>query len=108
MVVANWLYSNAVGGVKLQVREEDAENALGILADGPGEIEWEQEGEADEEDELAEEHEPEQCPRCASHRIHYEKYANRPFFLSWLLLGFPIPFLKKEWVCQNCGYGWKV
>jgi tetratricopeptide (TPR) repeat protein len=110
MVVANWLYSNAVGGVKLQVREEDVENAQRILADGPGEIDWE-EGEEGEEREIDEgdvENEPEQCPICDSHRIRYEKFAKRPLFLSWFLLGFPIPFLRGEWVCQDCEYSWKV
>ncbi len=109
--VANWLYSNAIGGVKLQVREEDVESAQATLADGPGEIDWEEEGEESEEREVNEEdeeNEPEQCPRCASYRIRYEKFAKRPFFLSWLLLGFPIPFLMRKWVCQNCGYNWKV
>lgn len=110
MVIANWLFSNAVGGVKLQVREEDVELAQQILADGPGEIEWEkgEEGEETEIDEEAGENDPERCPRCASHRIHYEKFAKHPVFLSWFLLGFPIPFLRREWVCQNCGYNWKV
>jgi len=32
MVAANWLYSNAIGGVKLLVREEDAERAAKILS----------------------------------------------------------------------------
>lgn len=108
--VANWLYSNAIGGVKLQVREEDVERAQLILADGPGEIDWEdgEEGEEREVDEEDGRDEPERCPRCASYQIHYEKFAKRPFFLSWLFLGFPIPFLKGEWACQNCGYSWKM
>jgi tetratricopeptide (TPR) repeat protein len=98
-VVANWLYSNAVGGVKLQVREEDVDAAQLILADGPGEIDWEGEGgEEDEEDD------PEHCPRCDSNAIRYEKFEKKGFFLSWLLLDF---FLKGEWVCQDCGYNWK-
>lgn len=32
IVTMNWLYSNAVGGVKLKVREEDAEKAKRILS----------------------------------------------------------------------------
>lgn len=110
-MVTNWLFSTALGGVRIQVREDDAERARGILADGPEEIEWE----ADEDEEVEVEvevddgeEEPERCPRCASTRIHYEKFAKRPLFLSWLLLGFPLPFLKGEWVCQNCGYSWKA
>lgn len=109
-MVNNWLFSIALGGVKLQVREEDVERAQMVLADGPGEIDWE-EGEEDQEREIYEavtEEEPERCPRCASHKIRYEKFEKGAMTLSWLLLGFPIPFLRKEWVCQNCGYYWKV
>jgi hypothetical protein len=31
LVTANWLYSGAVGGVKVKVREGDVERALDIL-----------------------------------------------------------------------------
>src|SRR5436309_3053264 len=31
LIAMDWLLSNAVGGVKVQVREEDAEKAVGVL-----------------------------------------------------------------------------
>jgi tetratricopeptide (TPR) repeat protein len=100
-VTINWLYSNAIGGVKLKVKEEDAEKALEILNRKAEPIEW---GEADFE---AEE-QREKCPQCGSYNICYEKYAIRLIFLTWLLLSFPVPFLRRKWKCQDCGHTWKM
>jgi Flp pilus assembly protein TadD len=103
MVAANWLYSNAVGGVKLQVREHEVEKALEILGMEP-------EGVEDTEDDLdeAEQDEYTRCPNCNSGSIRYEEYAKRGVFASHLLLGFPLPFLKRKWHCQECGHEWKA
>jgi tetratricopeptide (TPR) repeat protein len=96
-VTANWLYSNAIGGVRLQVKESDAERAKEILAREAEPIEW---------DELVDEDE-EACPQCGATEIKYERYSMRLVFLSWLLLTVPLPFFKKKWVCQACGCSWK-
>ncbi len=99
-VGANWLYSNAVGGVKLQVRDADVERAIEILGIEPPETEWDDiefaGGEQDAES---------TCPRCHSDNIRYERFAMRPLFASWLFLGVPLPFLK--WKCGDCGYEWR-
>lgn len=62
IIVLNWLYSNAVGGVKLMVRREDLEEAFEILSTSS------REATADEEvtDPLAPEPEqqPAVCPSC--------------------------------------------
>ncbi len=100
-VAANWLYSNAIGGVKLRVKAEDVERALEILTQEAEPLEWDEEelGEADEE---------ERCPECGSLNTCYERYAMRWIFLSWLILQFPLPFFKRTWQCQECGHTWKV
>ncbi|MBN1430275.1 MAG: DUF2007 domain-containing protein [Anaerolineae bacterium] len=105
-ITANWLMSIALGGVRLQVNGKDAENALDILDQAPEPIEWEEE-DADGEEESGDSNDPEKCPRCGSPDIRYEKYTKRLVFLSWLLLGFPIPFLRREWECKTCGLIWK-
>ncbi len=93
-VSANWLFSNAIGGVKLQVREEDAERAREILAQKPvPEDGSEKEGPV--------------CPKCGSSELGYEVFSRKFAFLSWLLTGIPLPFLKKRWACKKCGYSWK-
>ncbi|MBU0494185.1 MAG: hypothetical protein KKA73_24265 [Chloroflexi bacterium] len=101
-VGANWLYSNAVGGVKLQVRDTDLDRAIEILGIEPPEIEF------DDADWMDEEQDDEStCPSCQSDNIHYERFAMRPLFATWLLFGIPLPFLKRMWKCNDCGYEWR-
>lgn len=94
IVTMNWLYSAVVGGVKLQVQEGDVGRAVEILG-----IEA-RDTEDDDEEEL-------RCPDCNSLDIHCERYSTRGVFASWLLLGFPVPFLKRKWKCRGCGFEWK-
>ncbi|MCD6505074.1 DUF2007 domain-containing protein [Candidatus Poribacteria bacterium] len=102
IVTVNWLYSNAVGGVKLQVRESDLERASEILSMGPSDVEvsdWE---------ELDEGPMRPRCPRCNSANVHYERYSRRFMYLSWLFLGIPFLLLKRKWRCDECGYRWRM
>jgi len=101
MITTNWLYSTAIGGAKLQVREEDAERALEILNLKAEPAEW-------IEEEFGKAREDEKCPKCGSLNIHYERFAKRWLFLSWLILQFPLPFMKGKWECQDCGHAWRV
>lgn len=103
---ANWLYANALGGIQVVVREEDAPRARQILDEEPEMVASVEElptapGEDVVEAEVV------ICPRCGSTHVHYEKYNYRLFFLSMLILSLPLPFKKGEWVCEDCGYRWK-
>jgi len=101
VVGMNWLYSNAVGGVKVQVKEEDEHRALQILnrKAEPMELDTGASAEAAEE---------EKCPECGSSNIRYERFAMRWLFLSWFAVGFPLPFMKRKWRCRSCGLTWKA
>lgn len=99
-ITGNWLYSNAVGGVKLQVRESDMARAREILNQESVSAEMTDAELDDEEQQWV-------CPRCQSPRVHYEKYHIRLVFLSWLILHFPIPILKRKWRCTDCGHEWR-
>lgn len=114
-VSANWFYSNAIGGVKLQVREADLDCARDILISalearesGGSEVDWSEvnpdwtfdEGDHDHEDQYC-------CPNCDSTEVFYEKFSRPLVFLSILLLGIPLPFLSREWSCRSCGERWK-
>ena len=94
MVQANWLYSIAVGGVKLQVRESDIEKAREILDKIP-------EGISEEAEDSAEISDDERCPKCKSIDIHYEMFHIRRTFILWFLLSFfshlTLPFMKRKW-----------
>lgn len=85
----NWLWSNALGGVKVQVPESEVEEARRVLAtqsdDAP-------EGIA--------------CPHCGSADTHYF-LDKRASFLTWLVLGIPIFPALSRCTCGGCGFKWK-
>jgi predicted RNA-binding Zn-ribbon protein involved in translation (DUF1610 family) len=97
-------YSNAVGGVKLKVREEEAEQALAILheinSEEPEPNTFEAEGHVTSDNTVI-------CPNCGSEDAYVTRFSRKAFALSLLLLGFPLPFLKKTFHCPACGHEWK-
>ncbi len=100
-VGANWLYSNAVGGVKLQVSTSDVERATGILSREPV-FATPQVPESTEDD-----GDP-RCPNCNSTDVSYERFARRVVFVCWLFLGIPLLFLKRKWKGLKCTHQWKA
>lgn len=88
-VNANWLYSNLLGGVKLRVRPADFASARKIL-ELPSEPEYESE----------------RCPKCKSKGIFEQRHKRKAAFVSWLLLGFPLPYGRRK-VCGACAHEWK-
>jgi len=101
-VATYWLLSGADNGVKLKVKESDAERALEILGthEEVNMKETEQSNSASESD-------GPRCPKCDCDDIEYEKFSRKVFYLSILFLRFPLPFLKKDYRCSNCGHTWK-
>jgi len=111
IITLSRLFALAIGGVKIKVRENDAETAIQIIqkakdnnfepVDNDGEI----------------------CPECNSIDTRYKIFSLRAVFLSWFLvilflghlstasvgipLGFPLPFIKRCWRCNNCGHEFK-
>ncbi|PLX40935.1 MAG: phosphoenolpyruvate synthase [Deltaproteobacteria bacterium] len=83
-VYMNWLYSNAIGGVRLMVHEEDLAEAAELL------------GEAD----FARPH----CPKCGSADIEAKAPGGIFAFLSTILLGIPHFFISKKAHCKRCGH----
>ncbi len=96
-VGANWLYSNALGGVKLNVPEENAEEAKAILEENTESI-------ASEE---AEELLPDSaCPACGATEIETKNYT-RKFAALTLLISLPLFLFWKRYSCKSCGHRWK-
>lgn len=91
MVQTDWLYSNAIGGVRVQIEEEDADRAKEILQD-PG-IEGEPVGTP-------------ACPKCSSTDTAPDELPRRISFLSMLLAGIPFLMSKTRWKCTHCGHVW--
>lgn len=114
-ISANWFYSNAIGGVKLQVRAADAERARVIIErerqrhrSDADDVDWTAvdprwtfDGNHTDEGACT-------CPRCGSMEVFYEKFSRPLIFLSILLLGIPVPFLSRRWTCKGCGSTWKM
>ena len=91
----NWLYSNALGGVKVQVPESVACEAREILA-----LQTEQPA----PDKLSE---TDTCPQCGS-RSTEDFQDKRGSFFTWLLLGIPLLLPSEKKRCHNCGQSWKL
>lgn len=99
IVTMNWLYSVAVGGVKLLVREPDVASALILVRRRPeGIAHGVVTGQADDWP---------VCPRCRASNAYYERFWRLGVFASWLLFSVPFPFLKMKWVCASCGHQWR-
>jgi len=93
----DWLWSNAVGGIKLIVNSEDVEAANEILNQPiPNEIDF---------DDLAKYEQP-HCPRCQSLDINFEELYKLMAF-GTMFLNFPLPVHRKGWRCHSCGHSWE-
>jgi hypothetical protein len=98
LVRMDWLLSNAIGGIRLQVEQQDLESARAVLDEPiPPEL-------GDEV--LGESFIQPRCPRCCSLDIGFEKIDRFWTYGLWLLLSFPIPVPKGNWQCYTCGFEW--
>ncbi|MCP4547505.1 MAG: DUF2007 domain-containing protein [bacterium] len=97
LVNMNWLFSNAVGGVKLLVPESYAEEARAVLT-----------GEADIQTEApAELPDLNVCPECGGSNTIDTRRGRRWTFLTWLLAGVPLFYPPKGFRCRDCGSVWR-
>ncbi|WP_193074104.1 DUF2007 domain-containing protein [Pseudomonas sp. FME51] len=87
-----WLLSDALGGVRLQVPEAHVDAALAILAE-------------DREQDLIDEQgvDTTPCPRCGSEDTEYHQIGRRWAFLAFLGLDFPLFPVKDGVRCRQCG-----
>jgi len=89
----NWLYSNALGGVKVQVPESLALEAQELLSTG---------FETPPTYDLT----TATCPQCGSKNTG-DFLDKRRSFLTWMLLGFPLLLPSSKKRCGDCDYRWK-
>ena len=108
-VTMNWLYSNAIGGVGVQVKAADVERANEILqAVSNSDTVREESTPTDSEmDQGSDDTSEIRCPQCGSENVYYEKFSRRLVFASWILLTVPLPFFKKKWKCRECEHLFK-
>lgn len=98
IVGTDWLYSNAIGSVKVQVPASMAEQAVRIL-ESPPERSVSDDAPAPEPDPDAP-----HCPACGSDQLYRVRGWRRLFFGSILILGFPLPFSSTLFECDACGH----
>jgi hypothetical protein len=92
----DWLWSNAVGGLKIWVRQEDAESALELLNQGAtGDFAVEGVGE----------YKQVRCPNCQSLEVSFEGISKRAAYAG-ILIGVPATFELNRWTCSSCGHQW--
>ena len=104
ITTANPLYMNAVGGIDIQILEQDKEEAERVLLRNKYQVamaETEKETVEDDKTNVV------RCPKCGSDDVRKEDVSAMAFVFSILLLGIPIPFLKRKYHCFNCQNEWK-
>lgn len=86
IVSADWFYSRAVGGVKVQVPVEDLAAARRILAERVAPVETD---------------EPVRCPRCGSDEIETATFSSRLAWIFLVLNAIPVPW-GRAFLCLSC------
>ncbi len=91
LIQMNWMYSNAIGGVRVQIADEDADQAREILQEPP-----------------ATPHSAGMpaCPKCSSTDTAPDELPRRLSFLTLLLAGFPFMISTTRWRCSTCNQTW--
>ena len=87
IVGMNWTLSNAIGGVKLDVKLADVGRAKELL-DNATPVSLDDEGWG-------------ACPRCGSRKLELST-DRRITNLTWVLFGLPLLFPRKKFVCRSC------
>ncbi len=100
-------YSNAVGGVKLQVIESEYDQGIELLKQG---------GFIKSSEELAEENteiiivdriiKPKNCPYCQSSNIGKKTDPNILAVVLYFVLGVLFPIFRSAYTCYDCGKIW--
>ena len=98
IVRMDWFWANAVGGVKLQVSTEDAEEALDILAEEIPES-------LPAEERIA--YRQPKCPKCGSLDVRYDSPLQGVRLAVLAFFSLPTPAGKKRWMCEGCGAQWQ-
>jgi Putative prokaryotic signal transducing protein len=96
LVRLDWFYSNLVGGIKLMVREQDAETARSVLERNiPEKLEVTGVGEYAQPP----------CPKCGSLDVSFDEM-NKQIAYTGFFLGVPIHVNHKGGKCQACSHEW--
>jgi hypothetical protein len=93
----DWLWSNALGGMRLFVKDSDASAAEELLNQSFQDS-FEVEGQ--------EPFTQPRCPVCQSFEVSYKGLHRRIAYAS-IILHVPIPLARLGWRCSSCGHMWE-
>ncbi|MCW7552334.1 DUF2007 domain-containing protein [Endozoicomonas gorgoniicola] len=88
LITMNWLYSNAIGGVRLLVPEVCADSAKELLA---------------LESAVEDGEEYYRCQQCGSCDTEIQLSGKRRAFLVFMLIQFPLFPVREFYYCRTCG-----
>jgi hypothetical protein len=92
----DWLWSNAIGGVKILVEPEHFSEAAKLLNEPiPEGLDFHE----------SETYTQPRCPKCQSLDISFEELY-KPLAFSSLFVSFPLPVQREGWICNDCGHVW--
>lgn len=105
--VDNFL-SNAIGGIKLQVPEEEAQRTLTLLQEA-GYINTPQQHKKEKTETILIKSKSEmtQCPYCQSDNISEDKTPHWLITILWCFFSILFPIYKKHYHCFDCNKDWK-
>jgi len=89
-------YMAVAGGVRLQVHRADAAQAEDILSE---------QASSDDDDDDIEDGPP--CPSCGK-RYASQGLTGWQSLFAVILLGIPLLFLNKRWICGKCRHSWRA
>ncbi|MBN2293261.1 MAG: hypothetical protein JXM70_12595 [Pirellulales bacterium] len=98
LVGMNWFYANAVRGIKVQVKPDDANRAIAVLSKIQSQSLPCSPPNVDTSYGVI------KCPKCGSKDFVRGTYWRRAIYASILFLGFPIPIRKRFRICLDCGF----
>jgi hypothetical protein len=112
-VQVNIAYSNAVGGVKILVKESDFEKSILLLKEGGYITNENAKVNPDDEVNLVKYSKDQKtCPFCHSENISLKKRPNSislilSIFISFIFFSVLTPIYKSEYTCFDCYKRWK-
>lgn len=100
IIAADWLYSNAVGGVKLLVPSDRLDEAIALLETPAQDADSSPLGSTDAPHQ---ERSEDICHQCGGDQFEPIKRGRRWAALTWLLVGVPLAPVRRAFRCRQCG-----
>ncbi|MFS4432204.1 hypothetical protein [Chryseobacterium sp. S90] len=98
LVLADWLLSQAIGEIQLQVFDVDVEDAIKILRKNHGNDDVF----LADDIRAADYRLNPMCARCGSHHIFQIEKLGGIFDTCWYFLGFPVEISRTYYYCYHC------